>query len=125
MANRTFNDAQALEKEVKSLFVKATIGGSGAVTLVQPGSLGIASISKVSTGLYRITLVDAYPSLLAANVAVLGASAEDLTFKVKLETVSTTKLVEIFTMAAGVVADPASGDTIMVELKLKNTTVPY
>jgi hypothetical protein len=125
MANRTFNDAQALEKEVKTLYAKISIGASGAPTLVKPGSLGIASVSKVSTGLYRITLEDAYPALLGARVISLASSAADVTFQVKLETVSSTKLVEVFCLASGSVVEPASGTVLFVELSLKNTSVNY
>lgn len=125
MANRTFNDTQALEKEVKSLFAKVSIGASGAPTLIQPGSLGIASVSRVSAGLYRFTLVDAFPSLLAVIPLHLSATAEDLNFQVKLETVSTTKLIEVFTLTGATATDPASGDVLMFEFKFKNTTVPY
>ena len=125
MANRTFNDAQALEKEVKTLFAKISIGASGAPTLVKPGSLGIASVSKVSTGLYRITLEDTYPALLGVKATALASSAADMTFQVKLETVSTTKLVEVFCLTAGVATEPASGTVLFVELSLKNTSVNY
>lgn len=125
MANRTFNDNQALEKEIKFLYAKVSIGATGAPTLVQPGSLGIASVTRVSAGLYRFTLVDAYPKLMQVDPMLLSATAENLTFQTKLETVSTTKLVEIFTLTAGVATDPASGDVLLVRFDLKNTTVPY
>ncbi len=125
MANRTFNDAQALEKEVKSLFVKVSIGASGAPTLTQPGSLGIASVARVSAGLYRFTLADAFPKLLTVDGIVLSATAEDITFQVKLETVATTKLIEVFTLTGAVATDPANGDVLMLEFKFKNTSVPY
>lgn len=125
MANRTFHTSQALEKEVKSLFAKVTIGALGAPTLVNPGSLGIASVSRVSAGLYRFTLTDAFMKLLAVKPMLLSATAEDLTFQVKLETVATTKLIEVFTLTGGVATDPASGDTLMLEFVFKNTSVPY
>lgn len=125
MANRTFNEAQALEKEIKTLFARVSIAGSGAPTLVNPGSLGIASVSRVSAGLYRFTLVDAYPKLMSVKPIVLSATAEDIQFQVKLETVATTKLIEVFCLTGATATDPASGDVLLLEFSLKNTTVPY
>ena len=125
MANRTFNDTQALEKEIKTLFAKVSIGSSGAPTLVQPGSVGIQSVSRVSAGLYRFTLADAYPALMSVKAQVLSATAEDITFQTKLETVSTTKLIEVMCKTGATATDPASGDVLMLEFTFKNTTVPY
>jgi hypothetical protein len=125
MANRTFQNTQALEKEVKTLFAKVSIGATGAPTLVQPGSLGIASVVRVSAGLYRFTLVDAFPKLLAVKPMLLSAAAEDLTFQVKLETVATTKLIEVMAKTGATATDPANGDVLMFEFVFKNTTVPY
>lgn len=123
MANRTFNDAQALEKEVKTLFAKITIGASGAPTLT--GGLGVASIARTSAGLYKLTLSDAYPTLLFVKGIVLSATAEDITFQVKAEAVATTKVIDFFTLTGGTATDPASGDVLLLEICLKNTTVPY
>lgn len=125
MANRTFNDAQALEKEVKTLFAKITIGASGAPTLTNPGSLGIASVARTSAGLYKITLSDAYPTLLSVKGIVLSATAEDNTFQVKAEDVNGVKTIDLFTLTGGVATDPASGDVLLLEIALKNTTVNY
>jgi len=119
IASRNFNRRQALEKEVKDLYCKLTIGGTGAVTLTE--GYGFASCTRVSQGLYRLTLQDAYRKLKSFRAVVVSSSAEDLTFQVKLETVATTKLVEFFTLASGSVADPASGDVILVKLEVKNT----
>lgn len=125
MANRTFQDVQALEKETKHLYVKATIGSSGAPTLVNPGSLGIASIARTSAGLYKITLTDAYPTLLMVKSTLLSSTAEDLTFQVKAEAVATTKTIDLLTLTSGTATDPASGDTLLIEIVLKNTSVKY
>jgi hypothetical protein len=125
MANRTFNDSQALEKEVKKLFAKISIGASGAPTLVTPGSLGIASIARVSTGYYRLTLQDAYPFFLGFDPIVMSTTAENLNFQLRTETVSTTKIIEFYTLAAGAVADPANGDVLLLEISLKNTSVKF
>lgn len=119
MANRNFNRRQALEKEVKDLYAKVSIGSSGAATVVN--AYGIASIARVSQGLYRITLEDKYVSLKSLRVIQIATSAEDLTFQIKLETVASTKLIEFFTLAAGSVADPSSGSSLLIKIEVKNT----
>lgn len=125
MANRTFNDSQALEKEIKTLFAKISIGATGAPTLVNPGSLGIASVARTSAGLYKITLQDAYPKLAYVTGIVLSSTAEDITFQVKAEAVATSKTIDLFTLTAGVATDPASGDVLLLKIDLKNTSVNY
>lgn len=121
MANRNFNRKQALEKEVKELYAKVTIGASGAPTLTS--GYGITSVAKVSDGLYRFTLADQYASLKHVEAILLESTARDHTFQLKLETVATTKLVELFVLTAGVVAEPANGAIIFVKFDLKNTSV--
>ena len=48
MANRSFNRLQALDKEVKFLFLTATIGSGGDPTLDEDKSVGIKSISDTA-----------------------------------------------------------------------------
>jgi len=123
MANRTFNDAQSLEKEIKALFIKISIGASGAPTLVVPGSLGAASISRTSAGLYRLTLTDAFPYLMGFEGKLLASAAEDIHFQLKAETVATTKLIDFYTLTGATATDPASGDILYLKIDLKNTSV--
>jgi hypothetical protein len=121
MADRNFNRKQALEREVKNLFAKVTIGSSGAPTLTT--GYGFASISRTSTGLYVLTLQDKYASLKAVNIIHMSTSAEDLNPQVKSEDVVGAKTITFFTLAGGSVADPASGDVLLISVALKNTTV--
>lgn len=121
MANRNYNRLQALEKEIKDIHLDVAIGGTGAPTLTR--GKGVASIARVSAGLYRITLSDTYNRLMDAHVVHLAAAVEDVTVQLKLETVATTKLVEFFTLTGGVATDPASGDRLLITLKLKNSSI--
>lgn len=124
MANRTFHQMKALEKEIKVVHAKIAIGGTGAPTLSSE-SIGIASVTRTSQGLYKIVLKDAYNSLKMVNAILIGASAEDINFQVKSETVATSSdpAINLFCLTAGAVADPTSGDTLLVEIVLKNTSV--
>ena len=125
MANRNFNRKQALDKEIKEIYAKISIGATGAPTLVtaNTASLGVASISRTSAGLYVLTLQDAYVALRHLAVQIQTPTAEDLVANLVSETVATTKTVTFRCTAAGVATDPASGDTILVLLQLKNSSV--
>lgn len=123
MASRNFNRKQALEKEVKEIYAKITIGALGAPTLVVAHSQGVASISRTSAGLYVLTLQDKYVRLVHGHVSIITPSAEDIKANIVSDTVSTTKTVTFRCVAVGTATDPASGDTVSVALQLKNSTV--
>lgn len=122
MANRNFNRKQALEKEVKEIYADIAIGASGAPTLTE--GLGIASVVRSAPGVYTITLQDKYNRLMAAQVSIAAASAEEIQSQLVSEDVSGAKTVVfrcIDTSTAEV--DPDSGDRILVRLDLKNSSV--
>ena len=121
MANRNWNRRQSLEKEVKDLYARITIGASGAPTLTT--GYGFASISRTSTGLYVLTLSDSYASLKYFSGIHQHTSAEDLNFQIKSEDVLSTKTITFFTLAGGSVADPANGDVLLLKVEVKNTTI--
>lgn len=123
MANRNFHRVQSLTREVKILTAKISIGASGAPTLVSNDSVGIASVVRDSAGVYVITLDDKYNSLVGLSVMLQSATAEDLSFQIESEDVSSAKTVQIQCKAAAVETDPSDGSTLLVELKLKNSSV--
>ena len=123
MANRAFNRYQSLEKEVKSLYLDVAIGASGAPTLSR--GLGVASITRSSTGLYVITLQDAYNRLLNARVTILNASAQDAHPQLVSESVASAKTISFRTItgSTGAVVDPANGARLLISLELKNSSI--
>lgn len=121
MANRNWNRKQALEKEVKELYAKVAIGGTGAPTLTT--GYGITSISRTSQGLYHLVLDDQYASLKHVEVITLDSTARDHTFQIKAEDVASAKTLDLFVLTAGSVADPASGSSLLIKIEVKNTTV--
>lgn len=123
MANRMFNRAQNLEKEVKSLFAEVSIGSSGAPTLTK--GLGIASISRSSTGLYVVTLQDKYVRFMHASVQIMSASAEDAVSQLVSEDVDVAQTISfrIIKGSDGLVVDPASGDKLFIKIDLKNSSI--
>jgi len=121
MANRNFNRAQNLEKEVKSLFADIAIGASGAPTLSK--GLGIASVARVSAGLYDITLQDKYIRLMQCSVSQMVAAAQDINPQLVSEDVDGTKVIRVrFIDSSEAETDPDSGSRILVRIDLKNSS---
>lgn len=121
MANRNFNRKQALEKEVKEIYAKVSIGGTGAPTLTS--SVGVASITRTSAGLYQLTLQDKYHSLKSMQVMVQSTTEEDIRAQLKEEDVDGAKTLSFFMLTDATATDPASGDVLLIKLDLKNTSV--
>ena len=123
MANRNFNRLQALSKEIKLIYCRATIAGTGAPTLVSADSLGVASISRVSAGLYDITLSDQYVKLALGEAVIRTPTAEDIKANVVSEAVASTKIIRVRCTTGAVATDPANGDQLACVFHLKNSTV--
>lgn len=121
MANRNFNRKQALEKEVKELFAEVAIGASGAPTLTK--GLGISGIVRNGAGDYTLTLEDGFVRLMDFQASHEAASAEDITFQLSAQDVTTAKTVSFFTKTAATETDPSDGSTLRIKLELKNSTV--
>ena len=124
MANRNFHRKQALDYEVKEIYLSAAIGASGAPTLDAQNSKGVLSISRSSAGLYVITLQDSYVRLMAGQVQLVTPAAENISVKVMLSDVVVAKTITVLCTAVGVATDPASGDTLVACFQLKNSSVP-
>ncbi len=122
MANRNFNRKQALEKEVKEIYARINIGAVGAPTLVAVQSQGCTSVSRTSAGLYVLTLSDKYTRLMHARFDVTTPTAEDVHSNLVSETVASTKTVTFRICTGAIATDPASGDSILVRLELKNSS---
>jgi hypothetical protein len=129
MANRDFKNFQAAEREVKRLYMKATIGATGAPTLVAADSLGIKSIVRNTTGDYTVTfgtpsaLTESYNKLLWADGKLLDPDAEDVRVNIDTDSVSASGLVKILTLTGGSATDPSNGATLTMVFDVKNSTV--
>lgn len=127
MANRLYNQFRYnLEHVVVSLFLHATIGASGAVTLDAAQSRGIKSIVHGGNGTYTINLQDNYNRLL--NVSVTHVSSAALAapdVRVYDDSVvnSTAPSLTLVFSSGGTDTNPASGEQIRAEIVLKNTNV--
>ena len=135
MANRNFNRLQALDKEVKFLFLTATIGSGGDPTLNESKSVGVKSISDTAVGEYDITLgtpggaADKYPAFLWLQCVLLDAAALStnggVSFQIEAETVSTDGVIKLFALDKdGALAEIRSGDVLQIMIAVKNSNQP-
>lgn len=124
MANRNFFRKQSMEREVKELYVAASIAAAGAPTLTR--DLGVASLVRDSAGVYTLTLEDKYNALLQVSVSLqLAAGApSSVAHVVRSEDVDGAKTVVIeFVDAAGAAVELDNGTVVKLKLDLKNTSV--
>ena len=127
MANRRFQNFQAYDREVKRLYCKATIGASGAPTLVSDNSLGIKSIARNSDGDYTVTfgdssVIDKYYKLLWADGKLLDVAGEDIRVQIKEDDVAA-GTIKVFTLTGATATDPSDGSTLFLVFDLKNSSV--
>lgn len=124
MANSQFFQFRySKERDVVELFLKVSIGASGAPTIVQ--GKGITSITRNSAGNYSILLPDTYNMMLDMNAIFLsGASAPAAPgVNIVSETVASTKIVRIQCRdVAAAAADPASGEVLMLRIAVRNAS---
>lgn len=121
MASRSFNRAQNLEKEVKSLFAEIAVGATGAPTLT--AGLGVASIARKGAGNYALTLDDKYVRLMHCSIIHLDADEQDLEFQLEAEDVDGAKTVEFFCLTGATATEVADGSKLYVRIDLKNSQV--
>lgn len=122
MANRTFNDMQALNTLVKIIAGSFSIAASGGAATKVTG-LGY-TVAKTTTGVYTITLEDAYNYCLSALATVQAATAVDLVAQIKSVDVSSTKTVVIDLNAGATPTEPAAVTVINFCLILQNSSLP-
>lgn len=122
MANRDYKPLRgSLDREVVKLYARLTVGASGAVT-AGTGN-GITSFTKeAADGTYTITLDDYYNALLCVHAINLAATEEDLIVQVTDDSVTSGTLQVAFN-TAGTLADPTSGDIILFEITLRNSSL--
>lgn len=131
MANRQFQQFSfGLEKIPVSLYMKAAIGTSGAITIDVANSKGVKSVVLGTTGKYTVTLQDPYVKLISLDAVVsnaTGISASPtvgiVTSGTNVNTVTGGTIVVQFS-AAGSATNMASGDTLLMNFVLGNSTAP-
>ena len=110
MANRRFQDVQALQKQVKKVHVKITTDGSADVSSFS--GTGVSNVSH-EANVYTITLDDKYNDFMAMSV-ISGVSAD---FHIDSVDVSSAKTIAVEASVA------QNSTDIYVEMVLKNSSV--
>ena len=134
MANRNFNRVQALDKEVKFLFLTATIGSGGDPTLNESKSVGIKSISDTAVGEYDITLgtpggaTDKYSSLLFLQCVLTDtatiSTGGGVSFQIEADDIQN-GIIKLFALDKdGAIAEIRSGDVLQIMIVVKNSGLP-
>jgi len=122
VANRNLSRPWTYGKGLVSIPCKWTIGASGAVGTLT--GAGVASVTRTSAGLYRITLSDVFSAFHNIQVTLLQATVTDRHISVKAYSASgKTVDVHVWDQSAGAVTDPESGDEIHVLVVAKNSGV--
>lgn len=146
MSNRRFEQfALSLEKKSVKLYAKVTFAESGAPTLVKTTTIngstrqiskGIASISRTSAGLYVVSFgipagslqaaqTDNYYFLMNAQSCFVdpsAAPAAPLMYVAADNSASGSVSIQ-FTAEDGTPTDPASGEAVLIEFTLSNSSV--
>lgn len=115
----------SLENAVVDLYLRVSIGASGAPTLVSGQNKGVLSIVRNSAGNYTITLTDSYRRLLNAEqkfIVATGVPAAP-SMNIVSDNVATlaTPTVVIQTVTGSTPTDPANGEIMLLQLSLKNS----
>lgn len=123
MADITTYPLKSVRNEVITVYAAATIGASGAPTLVAADSYGVTSISRTGAGLYTITLRDAYNAIQFADGKLFADNpAEDIRVNFDLNGSSAvTKAILLATLTGATATDPSSGSKLYVKIELRNS----
>jgi hypothetical protein len=118
MASRNYNRVQALNKELKII--------AGRVDDADAKKAGLGwSAAKSGTGVYTITLEDAYSALIAVNANIQStAGTDDYVVSILSHDVSSAKTIVLHVAVAGTLTDLGSGDEIHFSAFLQNSSVP-
>ena len=120
----TYQFYNSFVPNLAALYAEVAIGASGAPTLNAMASMGIDSIARADEGQYLVTLNKKYQALRFVGcsfVAPGGAAAPDVS--VESQAVASAGTLIINTQSGGVNTDPASGETMMLMIHLKNSSV--
>lgn len=136
----TYNDIAAAVTGDVSASALVTVTGSNsnvAIALAQTNlsagadtvftnNLPIATMTLTQTddGVFTLELADKFYALISASVTLMTASAADLQPQLASEAVSTTKIIDLRTIAMGsgspVLTNMSAGDKLLIDLSLRN-----
>jgi hypothetical protein len=132
MANRNFaSGGKIYSMHVMPVMVDCSIliGATGAVTSIK-GPL-VSSVTRMSTGIYKVNLTDAFNNLFMAmgscaspSSGLSGIATIEIANAQAAQVSTSTPSITIKTLdAAGALADPASGSTVSMLAYLSNSSI--
>lgn len=130
MANRYFYQfLNMFEKGPVILFVKASIGATGAPTLDTTVSRGIKSITRTGVGAYTIALEDRYQKVLMITRGIQSSTLADGNVSMTLiadnsSNTSPDVRVAFAAPSTGSAAELSNGVTLTLKIILRNSSAP-
>lgn len=125
MANRRlFQFRYSYERDVVEVMARITIGAAGAPTISE--AKGVLSVVRNSAGNYTIRLVDNFNQLLESSSMLISPSAPAAPIMhLVSNSVSSATVPGVVLQCrdvANAAADPASGETILLRLCVRNAS---
>ncbi len=123
-ADRNFTSqfSYSFERQVVSLMAAITVSSSGTVYTSNAPKAGIV-MTRVSAGLYDLTIPNSYTALISASFMIQATSAADLQPQIVSSDVTSAKKVRIRTIAGATPTDLADTDKLFVRLDLRNSSL--
>ena len=118
----------SLEKRMIDIYAQFSVGATGAPTLNAPLSKGVASVARVSAGLYDVTLADPYVALMGVLPTITlasGAPAAVGGMVVRSYSIASGRAVirVLFVDGAGAAVELNNGAVVNLKFELKGTSV--
>lgn len=127
MANSNlFQFRQSYQRNLVDIFAQISFAALGVPTLV--AGKGVSSIERVSAGLFNIHLREPFGGVMHVQQMPLLASGAPAAAQMvvrsvsNINTLSDPQIQVEFLDAAGAAIDPASGEQVLMQIILKNTT---
>lgn len=124
MANsRLFQFRYSYERDLVDLYLKATVGAAGALTIT--AQKGITSVTRNSAGNYTILLKDLFNLfMIADSMFNSGASAPAApNMNIVATSVTSAQTIQVqFRNLAGAATDPASGEIMHIHIVCRNAS---
>jgi hypothetical protein len=122
MSSRYFKQF-TLTPDVRSIRLAGTISLNSSAAVTGFDIPFVESVEKTGTGEYTITLQDRYVTLRSVQLSVMGADAA-VSAKPVSEDVNGAKTIVINTVDTGAAADVTVAATILIDVALKDSSVP-
>lgn len=116
------NPVQTIEQGVTTLYVKLTVGASGAVS--SSSGYGLTSITKEATaGEYTILLDRKFKKLLAVVPSVIQGTTQGLSWVVATDSIASAGSLKMAFSVDAVATNPSSSTIILFAITVADTSM--